>query len=316
MATMNGYARGNGFGRAPGGAPAQREPAFGEEYGRTADGRGALPGSAELYAELSELTGEFESPLGEAEESELAAELLEVSDEAELEQFLGKLIKGVADKAGKFLKSGTGRALGGILKNVAKAALPIAGSALGSLVAPGLGTAIGGQLGSMASSLLGEELEQFDQPEREFETARRVVRFSAAAARNAAFSRPEGDAQAAGRAAALAAARRYAPGLYRRRRFRIYARPTPWYWPQPAPVDCPPPPVPPPPAAASAAGMPGPSPDEGQEPDVPAAEPAPQTEAGAGPFGGAGMPRPAAGRGRPVSGRWVRRGDEVVILGA
>jgi hypothetical protein len=331
MTTMNGHTQGIGFGRAPGVAPAQREPAFGAEYGRSDLGRGVLPGSAELFAELAELTGDFESPLSEAEETEFAAELLEVGDEAELEQFLGKLIRGVAEKAGKFLRSGTGRALGGILKNVAKVALPIAGTAIGTFVAPGLGSTIGGQLGSMASSLLGEELEQLDQREREFETARRVVRFSAAAARNAAFARPGGDAQAAGRAAALAAARRYAPGLYRRRRFRVFARPTPWYWPQPIPVVCPPeavaavppaavpPAVVPPPAVppavapqSSAAGWQGPPPDDQPdyqaEPDGPPdPEPAAQAESGGG--------RPA-GRGRPVSGRWVRRGRKVIILGA
>ena len=39
----------------------------------------------------SELEMESDSPLDESEEMELAAELLEVSDEAELEQFLGSL---------------------------------------------------------------------------------------------------------------------------------------------------------------------------------------------------------------------------------
>ncbi|MGH7520870.1 MAG: hypothetical protein ACREMI_06300 [Gemmatimonadales bacterium] len=69
---------------------------------------------------------ESETGLDEVDEMDLAAELLGVSDEAELDQFFGKLIK----KAGKFLKSPTGKALGGILKNVARKALPIAGRAV------------------------------------------------------------------------------------------------------------------------------------------------------------------------------------------
>src|SRR5438067_1817987 len=63
------------------------------------------------------------SPLTEAQELELASELLEISSEAELEQFLGGLIK----KVGGFMKSPIGQALGGVLKNVAKKALPVVG---------------------------------------------------------------------------------------------------------------------------------------------------------------------------------------------
>jgi len=82
--------------------------------------------------------------LSEADEMGLAVELLSVTSEAELDQFLGKLIQSV----GKFVKSPVGRALGGIFKTVAKKALPI----VGNLIAPGIG-GVAGHL--IASSLKG-----------------------------------------------------------------------------------------------------------------------------------------------------------------
>ena len=70
-------------------------------------------------------------------EMELAQELLEITNEAELEEFLGELVRRVARGASTFMRSGVGKAVGGVLRNVAKTALPMVGSALGSLVAPG-----------------------------------------------------------------------------------------------------------------------------------------------------------------------------------
>jgi hypothetical protein len=146
---------------------------------------------------------------------ELAAELLEITNEAELEQFLGNLIKGAAKAVGGFVKSPIGQALGGVLKNVAKTALPAVGGALGSFVAPGIGTALGSKLGSMASNLFEVELESMDREQAEFEAARRVVRFSAAAAGNAAVAPPNAPSQQVVQNAVTAAARRHAPGLAR-----------------------------------------------------------------------------------------------------
>src|SRR5690242_10739787 len=70
----------------------------------------------------------------EAEVGEMASELLEIHDEQELEQFLGDLISKAAKAVGSFVKSPTGKALGGILKGAAKQALPMVGSALGGWV--------------------------------------------------------------------------------------------------------------------------------------------------------------------------------------
>jgi hypothetical protein len=68
---------------------------------------------------------EYDEPevFNEEEEMDLAAELLSVTDDEELDQFLGKLIKKGFSKVRKFAKSSTGRALGGLLKGVAKKSL-------------------------------------------------------------------------------------------------------------------------------------------------------------------------------------------------
>src|SRR4051794_23975570 len=105
---------------------------FGEMSGESNETEGFLGGL--LSSVLGGLSGEAEGPLGETQELEAAAELLEIQSEAELEQFLGNLFKKVASGVGGFIKSGTGKALGGILKNVAKKALPVVGGALGSFV--------------------------------------------------------------------------------------------------------------------------------------------------------------------------------------
>src|SRR5262249_53903860 len=69
----------------------------------------------------------LESPFAEAQELELASELLGITNEQELEYFLGNLINTVGGAVGRFAASDTGRALGGILKGAAKQALPVVG---------------------------------------------------------------------------------------------------------------------------------------------------------------------------------------------
>jgi uncharacterized protein (DUF697 family) len=91
---------------------------------------------------------------------DLAAELLSVTNEGELDHFLGNI----------FGKKGLGRVfrgpMGRILKNVAKTSLSIAGAALGSVV-PGVGTAIGGALGGMASNFFEIETEGLSPEDRD-----------------------------------------------------------------------------------------------------------------------------------------------------
>lgn len=177
-----------------------------DEYEYEYEGEGEAYGGmhSEAYAE---------SPFSEAEEMELAAELLSVNNEAELEQFLGKLFKRAGRAIGKFVKSPIGQQLGGILKGAAKQALPMLGGALGNLVLPGVGGALGSQLASGAGSMLGLELEGLSQEDQEFELARQFVRFAGAAAGNAAEVSPATPPAQAAQQAAVSAAQTHAPGL-------------------------------------------------------------------------------------------------------
>jgi hypothetical protein len=171
----------------------------------------------ELGEHELELELEAESPLNEAQEMELASELLEVSNEAELEYFFGKLARMAARGVKGFVRSSGGRMLGGMLKGLAKKALPIAGAALGTAFGGPLGGKLGGSLGNWASGLFEMELEGLNHEDREFEVARQVVRLGAAAVNRAVRTPRTVNPRVAARRAFTAAARLYAPGLQRRR---------------------------------------------------------------------------------------------------
>ncbi len=176
------------------------------EYDTEANG---YEGDFEFAEEGEAGDTEAESPFSEVEEMELASELLTVSDEGELDQFLGKLIK----KAGKFMKSPVGRALGGVLRKAARHALPMVGRAAGGFFGGPLGAAIGGKLSSAAGRAFGLELEGLSEEDAEFEVARNFVRFAGAAAAKAASAPPSAPPPTVARVAAVAAAKRHAPGL-------------------------------------------------------------------------------------------------------
>ncbi len=158
-------------------------------------------------------SGEYtqESPFSEAEEMELAAELLTVSNEEELEQFLGKLFK----KAAGFIKSPIGQKLIGGLKGIAKKALPVLGGAVGNFIVPGAGGMIGSKLASAAGSMFGLELEGLSYEDQEFEVAKQIVRLGGAAANHAADAPPTAHPAQVAQTALATAAQQYAPGLLR-----------------------------------------------------------------------------------------------------
>lgn len=170
----------------------------------------------EFSNEYQEVDGEmYEAEImSEIEEMELAAELLEIQSEEELEQFIGGLLKKAFRGARSVFRSPVFKVLGRTLKAVAKKALPIVGKVAGSYFGP-IGGMVGGKLGSLASNLFEMEMEGLSQEDREFEIARRFVRFADAAIRNAARA-PRGEApQAIARTAFTSAAKRFAPGLLR-----------------------------------------------------------------------------------------------------
>lgn len=164
----------------------------------------------------SEWSPESGAVLSEADEYELASELLGVASEEELDQFLGSLIKKVAKGAGKLIRSPIGQAVGGVLKGVAKKALPLAGGALGGYVGGPLGAKIGSGLASAAGSALGLEGEALAQEDQEFEGAKQFVRLAADTVSKAAAASPSADPRAVAQSAALNAARQLAPGLLKK----------------------------------------------------------------------------------------------------
>ena len=166
----------------------------------------------ELGDEMEMESFDQEGPFSESEEMELAAELLSLNSEAEMEQFLGSLFK----KIGKGFKT-VFKPLGKILKPIAKIALPIAGKVAGGFFGGPVGGMIGGKLGSMASNLFEMELEGMDPGQQEMEVARRVVRLAGAAAQQAATAPPSVPPLVAAKAAVAAAASQHAPGLLRGR---------------------------------------------------------------------------------------------------
>lgn len=149
----------------------------------------------------------------DAQTMELAAELLEVGNEDELDQFLGDLIKKAGRTVGQIIKSPVGQQLGGLLKGAAKKALPMVGSAVGGYFGGAGGAKIGSKVASTAGQIFGLELEGLSMEDQEFEAAKSFVQFAAEAAKNAAVAPPAAHPKVIARQAAAAAARQLAPGL-------------------------------------------------------------------------------------------------------
>ncbi len=281
----------------------------GEAYeGETYEGEAY---EAPLFEALNEAeyAGEvFE--LSEGEVNELAMELMEVTSEEELDRFLGNLFKKIGRGARAVFRSPVFKSIGGVLKSVAKKALPLAGAALGSFVAPGVGTAIGGKLGSLASGLLEvQEYESMGEEEAEFEAARRYVRWASGTVRHAARAPRGMPPRAVARNAAIASARRHAPALLRRRRGPVPPRRPVARRPYPTPA-----PSRPAVAWPVAPAWQPPAPDvAGPYPDWPSAPapswdqpPAPQVPASD--FGEPGGFEPG------MTGRWIRQDGRIVLL--
>jgi hypothetical protein len=162
----------------------------------------------------TEFQGEQEAGVFHEEElNELATELLSVSNDRELQQFFGDVFKKVGSAVGSFVRSPVGQQLGGMLRGVAKQALPMVGSALGNLVVPGVGGMVGGKLASAAGQMFGLELEGLSHEDRDFEVAKQFVRLAADAAQTAAQAAPSASPALIAKQAITAAAQKFAPGL-------------------------------------------------------------------------------------------------------
>lgn len=160
-----------------------------------------------------EAFGDDESPFDEGEVMEMASEMLEVSSEEEMEEFIGKLFKKVARKAKKFMRSSVGRKLGGMLKGVAKKVIPLAGRAVGTYFGGPAGGAMGSRFGNMATKIFGLELEGLAPEDMEYEAARKFVKLAGAAAHKAVRASASASPSVTARKALVSAAKLHAPGL-------------------------------------------------------------------------------------------------------
>ena len=146
--------------------------------------------------------------LSEEEENELAAELLTLSNEAELDQFLGKFLKRIGGGLKKAFNP-----LRKVLRPLAKKLLPIAGTAVGTFFGGPAGAAIGGKAGAFASKLFETDFESMPAGEREMDVARRFIRFASAAAQEVADAPDDADPNDVTKTAVANAASAHAPGL-------------------------------------------------------------------------------------------------------
>jgi hypothetical protein len=147
------------------------------------------------------------------EELTQAAALSAVSNEQELDRFLGDLINDIGSSVKGFANSQAARAVGGILKSAAKQLLPLGGAALGGLAAGPAGAMIGSQLASGAGSLLGLEVGETNPAELEFERNRQFARFARDAIQRTVAADPGLPAVEQAKSAVVEAAKQHAPSL-------------------------------------------------------------------------------------------------------
>jgi hypothetical protein len=207
--------------------------------------------------------------LPEIDEIAAAAELLEATDEAALDRFFDRQIRAAAG-GGHRLPPETFGLLRGIAKQALRQALPSVGRRPTPFTrrASAATAAAGGRL-------FGVEFEGLSPEDAELAAARRAVRFARSAARGAARASRRLPPRAAAMRAATAAARRWAPGLLRRRPAAVAGT-----------------------AVATVQAAPAPVPDNG--PAAANQEPAP--------------PPASADIGADEPGTWVRRGRTIVVV--
>lgn len=174
-------------------------------------------GSPEVNLEWGFESGEGyevgEAPLSEIQGLELASKFLGVTNDEELDHFLGDLFKKVSGAVGGFVNSPAGQAIGGILKSAARQALPMAGKALGTYLGGPVGGAVGSSLASTAGQMFGLELGEMSPEDRTFEVAKSFVNFAADAVKRTAQADPTLPPLERAKQAAIGAAQQHAPGL-------------------------------------------------------------------------------------------------------
>lgn len=176
---------------------------FDDEFEFELELENALSGAAPVFSE--------------DEEMELASELLEISDDEELEQFLGRALKRgfkkLKRKARRAFRGKFFRKLRGGLRGLARRGLGALGSTVGGMFGGPVGARLGSRLASGAGRAFGLELEGMSPEDQEFEVARRIVRMTGEAAQAAAAIPESVNDNRAAEVALRHASRRVAPSL-------------------------------------------------------------------------------------------------------
>ena len=174
-------------------------------------------GSDEFERDAERTLDTESAPLDINDEFALAAELLDIDSEAELEKFLFTLIGRAGADGQRLARSPVARELVGLLRQAAYMILRPIRRSMRAL--PGLAAPVwrpDPRLISEAGGVFGLELEGLSPEDKEFALARQFVRFASEAVRIA--SRLAGAPRVVARAGLHAAARRFAPGLLARLR--------------------------------------------------------------------------------------------------
>lgn len=150
----------------------------------------------------------------EAQELELAASLLEVLNEDQLDHFLVKLLHEAGNVAGSVLKPAHAQALREVLRKAIDQILPFARKEHGAPTQRPFGAQLGSGLSSAAGKALGLELEGLSPEDGEFEAVKQFVRFAGETVKKTVEDLSGGNPRDAVRRAAAEAAEVYAPGLF------------------------------------------------------------------------------------------------------
>ena len=157
----------------------------------------------------------------ETEEMDWASRLLELNEPQALTRFLQRMQARVERIVGRPTEQSARHALVGILRNAAARALPVLRPAIrGAAETPRARAALSMSTTAAGERVFGLELEGLSPEDREFEVARRFVRYAGEVFAHAATSGAERKPSAA----VAAAAKRHAPGMLGRERRREATR--------------------------------------------------------------------------------------------
>jgi malonyl CoA-acyl carrier protein transacylase len=169
--------------------------------------------TTESYSEMEFGSRSGSGAFSQDDELELASEFLEVANEQQLDEFIGRLIEKAGQALNETVEPPLEQDLGDILRSVAKVALPIVGGALGTFVGGPAGGALGSSLASAAGHAFGLELEGLSPEDSEFEASKQFIKLAGATVENALEADPYADPANTAYRAAVEAARVHAPGL-------------------------------------------------------------------------------------------------------